>query len=724
MRKLLPAFVLALLCQINSAQEVRFQTGHTHDILKVKFSPDDRQLISYSAGDGRLCLWDVEKGHLLWMTRTEFIQKGTEYYNLQEFYWSKDGRFVVTKSHNGTYQSWDSTTGKILDVSGKRPDIMLIAEQPGKLPVNKDVEDFNVSNPKTKEVFKVKSFSRTANVYDLSHDGRLFAEGGSWGNAAIKLTEIKTGESRFLDGHPGVVKAIAYSPDGRYVAVGGSDKNVYVFDVANRALAKTLAGHTRPLTSIAFSPNGKIVLSASKDSVLKAWNWQEGKLLRDFKSAEDSFGIQSVAFSPDGKYVLTTSDRVEFRLWDAERLQIIRSFKTRERYESTSGQMTIGYDAVPVSSAVFTKDGKRIVSGHVDGTVRIWDCSQGTQIKGFKIGDSVSIVKISPDGETILAAIDRSDKMQIKLVDAQRGSLISGFDDDHTRYIEALSLSPNGMRFATSSIAGQILLWDITRREPVRTLDTDTSGVEVIEFSPDGKTLAIGGTNQNLVLIDVDKRKRLWQLIPPYQPSELERSLTKAGEEQRARIDEANARRDRRAAIDTEVFKNQINISFDHYGDMTDPGEQRIMESGVPNKSRVKKSRADANAVWLRLNNDSPLPIEVPTQSMYLSNPKCFFEFSAGNKILGLCDGREISVWFGLEDKSGTPVPYGFDFGSSAILLPKTSVLFAVPLEVLQDGRSIRFDFTFQAETDDRKSGDYGTPKALRFSEADLHKIR
>src|SRR6266498_799074 len=135
MRRLLPVFVLALLCQINSAQDVRFQTGHTHDILKVKFSPDDRQLISYSWGDGRLCLWDVERGHLLWMTHTEFIQKGTEYYNLQEFYWSKDGRFIVTKSDNGTYQSWDSTTGKILDVSGKRPDIMLIAEQPRKLPV-------------------------------------------------------------------------------------------------------------------------------------------------------------------------------------------------------------------------------------------------------------------------------------------------------------------------------------------------------------------------------------------------------------------------------------------------------------------------------------------------------------------------------------------------------------------------------------------------------------
>jgi hypothetical protein len=82
-----------------------------------------------------------------------------------------------------------------------------------------------------------------------------------------------------------------------------------------------------------------------------------------------------------------------------------------------------------------------------------------------------------------------------------------------------------------------------------------------------------------------------------------------------------------------------------------------------------------------------------------------------------------VTVGCGLEDKNGKELSYGFDFGSSAIPLPKQSVLFAVPLAVLQNGRAIRFDFTFQAETDDRKSGDYGTSKALRFREVDLPKI-
>ncbi len=114
MKTLFLTFLLLLLTQIISAQKSQFQAGHTHDILAVKFSPDDSQLISYSRGDGRLILWDIKSGYLLWMTKTEFVQKANERYNLQDFYWSEDGKFFITKSENGTYQTWDAETGKLL----------------------------------------------------------------------------------------------------------------------------------------------------------------------------------------------------------------------------------------------------------------------------------------------------------------------------------------------------------------------------------------------------------------------------------------------------------------------------------------------------------------------------------------------------------------------------------------------------------------------------------
>ena len=252
----------------------------------------------------------------------------------------------------------------------------------------------------------------------------------------------------------------------------------------------------------------------------------------------------------------------------------------------------------------------------------------------------------------------------------------------------------------------------------------------VYDVSHDGSLFAEGGSWGNTVrrVTRIVDPSSFYEMkggrIAPYVRSELETKLLDQQSLRVAELHAARARRDTRAVVETEKFKKQVYMSFDHYGDMRDPGEQRIMESGVPSKSKVRKSRKDANAIWLRLHNDSPLPIQIPTQSMYLPNPKCSFEFSAGNKILGLCSDRDISIWFGLEDKNGKLIPYGFDFGSSAMLLPKSSVLFAVPLAALQNGRAIRFDFTFQAETDDRKSGEYGTPKTLRFREADLPKTQ
>jgi hypothetical protein len=87
-----------------------------------------------------------------------------------------------------------------------------------------------------------------------------------------------------------------------------------------------------------------------------------------------------------------------------------------------------------------------------------------------------------------------------------------------------------------------------------------------------------------------------------------------------------------------------------------------------------------------------------------------------------LCKDREIDVWFGLKDKTGKYLPYGFDFGSSAVLLPNSSVLFPVPLDLLKDGQYIVFDYAFQnvkvSENDD--SWDYGKKIELKFGKADI----
>lgn len=414
--KIIFALSLIALCGISAFEQTKAKTAaHTHDILAVKFSPDDSQLISYSWGDGKLILWDVKSGYLLWYTRTEFVEKADERYNLQEFYWSADGKSIVTKSENATYQAWDAATGKIQAVYENRPEIVLFEDKPRPISVSKDYSNFYLLDSRTGSKFTLKQFSRTGTTYDVSHDGTLFAEGGSWGNAAIKITELSSQNSRLLDG------------------------------------------------------------------------------------------------------------------------------------------------------------------------------------------------KLSKQPES------------------------------------------------------------------------------------------------------------------DYEPSELETKLTNEKRKRLAIIATATFERGKQADIDLPRLVDNVFVTFEHYGDMTDPGELRMAESSQPSRSKVSKDRKDATAVWLRLHNESSLPITIPTQSMYLPDSKCFYQFPSGPKVNGLCDNSEIYVWHGLENKKGESLRYGFDFGSSATLLPKTSVLFPVPLSILKDGNAIRFRYRF-LNANSEKVEDYGESVTIKFREGDIPK--
>ena len=217
MRRFLPAFLLAVLCQIGSAQDVHFQTGQTNDILKVKFSPDDRKLISYSAGDGWLCYWDVKTSQLLWKSKTEFIRKAEERANLEQFGWNEDQTLVYSKSQNGTFQTWNANTGRILSVSEATPTESAFAEFGKNISVTKDYVNFYLTNSETNQKTTIKAFSRTGIVIGLVGLFHLFmtAPFGGWWKSLVthafwylrlvhsrdqaRSTESRSGEEQLKD---------------------------------------------------------------------------------------------------------------------------------------------------------------------------------------------------------------------------------------------------------------------------------------------------------------------------------------------------------------------------------------------------------------------------------------------------------------------------------------------------------------------------------------------
>lgn len=142
-----------------------------------------------------------------------------------------------------------------------------------------------------------------------------------------------------------------------------------------------------------------------------------------------------------------------------------------------------------------------------------------------------------------------------------------------------------------------------------------------------------------------------------------------------------------------------------------------MMEKGEPNKSLTKQSAADANGVWLRFRN-SPLPISFRTDSFYLPRPNCGVKLSNGANGPGLCDGREISIQYQIEEADGKRVPFGIDVSSTSILPPCFSVLFSVPRVHLENGRTIFVNYTHLKENE--KHEQYGTAHRINFRGSQL----
>ncbi|HEV2829914.1 MAG TPA: hypothetical protein VGW76_20100 [Pyrinomonadaceae bacterium] len=188
-------------------------------------------------------------------------------------------------------------------------------------------------------------------------------------------------------------------------------------------------------------------------------------------------------------------------------------------------------------------------------------------------------------------------------------------------------------------------------------------------------------------------------------------------EEGLAELEAAKAQHDKQAITETESFKTFVYVTVDHYGDVRNAHDDLLVINSDESKKKIFKG-AEKGTIWLRLHNDSPLPFSVP--SRYFPARTCFYEFPTGQKIFGLCNNQKIAIWYHEESNKRLPIPRAFDFGFDLVVLPKTSVLFAVPLEVLKKGNAIRFDFTFKKDNSDSETGDYGTPKTLRFRESDL----
>jgi WD40 repeat protein len=160
-----------------------------------------------------------------------------------------------------------------------------------------------------------------------------------------------------------------------------------------------------------------------------------------------------------------------------------------------------------VSAIAVTPDGKYLVSGSVDHTVRVWHLETGKQLFTFT-GHSewVNAIAISPDGNRIISG--SSDKT-IKIWAWDKGEAVMTLTG-HTAPVISVVVTPDGKQIISGSWDKTIKIWDLENGKDLNTLEAHTNQVEFVVLTPDGKLLISSGSEQKPIDVFQDQTIKGW----------------------------------------------------------------------------------------------------------------------------------------------------------------------------------------------------------------------
>ncbi|MEH1939680.1 MAG: NB-ARC domain-containing protein [Nostoc sp.] len=281
----------------------------------------------------------------------------------------------------------------------------------------------------------------------------------------------------------GGVSSVAFSPDGKFLAMGDTGGEIHFYQVSDWKHLLTCKGHTNWIPSLAFSPDGSILASGSSDYTVRLWDISRGRCLKTFQKHSNE--IWSVAFSPDGNTLVSASNDRTIRLWDVSTGECLRTFSGHTNW---------------VISVAFSPDGQTLASGSDDNTVRLWDISSDECKRIFHgHDDGVRSITFSPDGQILVSS---SDDRTVKLWDLNTGECIKSLHG-HRAPVWSAAISPQGNFIASGSLDQTVRLWNISTGECLRTLEGHSGWVLSVAFNLQSDLLASSSDDQTIKVWNV-----------------------------------------------------------------------------------------------------------------------------------------------------------------------------------------------------------------------------
>ena len=400
-----------LVWDIETRRQLCSLTGHSGAVSAVSICPTGQHAISASA-DGTLKVWDL-KGR-----RECRLPPSHGSGRIAALAMMPDGRHVVSGAWDPSVKVWDLEKGKeVRTVGGFSKVISAIEVLPDG---RRGVIGFQHG---------------TASVWDLERGEELFGlnsdadgilaaaalpegfvpggwEEGEYQNFSEPVHELVnelglTGQVGRLEDR--AVTALAVLREGRTLVSGSNDGALKFWHLhKGSGMFRILMGHSRPITAIVVLPDGRRIVSSSVDATLKVWEWETGyqvrvptgdsELVKGIESLTlrgHSAGVSSLALLPDGRHVVSGSSDRTLKLWNLETGEELRTFAGH------SDQ---------VNSVAVSSDGKLAVSVSRDRTLKVWELNTGRILANFRAEEELVACAVAANNLNLLAA-ERSGRL-------------------------------------------------------------------------------------------------------------------------------------------------------------------------------------------------------------------------------------------------------------------------------------------------------------------------
>jgi len=476
--------------------------GHSDSVSSIAISPDGKRVITGSS-DHLVKIWEVETGALAWTSRTHDCKNGCTCTMPKNEYGNRCIRMTPgcpIKGHPGGVSCIALSSDGTRIASGSSNYL------------TRGWSDLMIWDCETgSEMFTMRPGSVTSVAF--ARDGKRLV---SLVYQIFIIWNAETGAEVSRVGakfkYSGSLSSVAFSPDGKRIVMGRTeDIFAEIWDVETSLAAKVcdLVGHTGSVSCIAFSPDGKLLVSGSEDTTVKIWDTSTGAELwtsrvhKDNKACTCRFSdlhcpirghsgmVLSVAFSPDGKRVVSGSYDKTVKIWN---------------YETFGAAVpTLRGHSERVNSVAFTPDGKRVVSGSGDKLVKIWDVEAGTEVTTLSgHGAKVWSILFSPDGKRVISG--SFDKLNV-VWDVETGAEVCTLKELREHPI---AFSPDGKRVVGTQGHGHVT----EGRKAMATCDVETgemvynsegsADVSSVAFSSDGKRVVSGAKNKLVKIWNAD----------------------------------------------------------------------------------------------------------------------------------------------------------------------------------------------------------------------------